>query len=839
MSDTTDSQRPHPTRPDLARVAFWACLAAGVAGAGVVLAAGPGAGRAGAVLLISLAAAGMVFLAWLSREGTRKAGLFPERGSTAGIGNGAGAEFQLLDAIEEPALITTRTGAPVTANSAYLALATSAEAMGESARPPGFERLFGADPLVGPFVFRLSRAALGGQSRREMLPPTRLSGSDQLIRFEAMVGPAPGGHILWRLRPAATGDYATHEEARQLFIEDAPVGFFAAKADGSLVYMNQALRAVLGCGDVVHGLRVRDILKEDPARVLRRDRRGGAMRAPITLRAVDGMETSAQALSIWPAGEADGSTRTFVFFNESGQTQAELAAQSARDSQIETDAFFANAPLGAALLDGTDPATAAILDANSALMDISQGRAAPGSAFADMFDASEGPVALGNELRKCSSQPVELQLATQPARAAHVYLARTEDGRGLAYVVNVTEQRELEQRLSQAEKMREIGMLAGGVAHDFNNLLMVVMQNCDYLLRRHPVGDPDYLDLSEINHHALRAKELSEMLRAYARQQTFRREVVDVSAFLAQMHELVRRLMGEIVKVDVRHGRDLPYIKVDKSQLERVLINLATNGRDAMRPKDSATPRDGKFSIRTARTTAEEARALGHTPIEEGEYLLIEVADTGGGIKPEDQAKIFRPFHSTKENGKGTGLGLATSYGIIKQSEGYIFFDSKLGKGTTFRIYLPAYEPTPADLEDMAQKEREALHRIPADVSGRGKILLVEDEERLRKSIARNLSECGYEIDEAEDGDDGLQMLTASPGGYDLIISDVTMPIMSGPEMLQTASAEQIGKAKVLFLSGYAPEEFAQILEKYPVAYMSKPVGLGPLAQRVKELLAA
>jgi two-component system cell cycle sensor histidine kinase/response regulator CckA len=837
MADIPEDQPLRGGGPDLARVVFFVCLAAGLAGAGIVLAAGPGAGRAGAVLLISLGAAGMVFLAWLGRDGARKAGLFPERGSTVGLGAGPNAEFQLLYALEEPALITARSGAPLLANGAYLRLADLAEAMGESARPPGFERLFGADPVVGPFVFRLSRAALAGQSRREMLPPTRLAASGSPVRYEAIVSPTPGGSILWRLRAVGVVEGADLDEARQLFIEDAPVGFFAAKTDGSLVYMNQALRARLGCGDHVQGLKVRDILKDDPARVLRRDRRG-ATRISVMMRAVDGMETAAQAISIWPAGDADGATRTFLFFDEEA-LDMDAAPALGVDGAAGADSFFVNAPLGAALLDGPDPAAAAILDSNPALMDLSQGRAAPGALFVEMFDASEGPLALSNALRKSSTQPVEIQLATNPPRAAHVYMSRTPEGRGLAYVVNVTEQRELEQRLSQAEKMREIGMLAGGVAHDFNNLLMVVMMNCDYLLRRHPVGDPDYLDLSEINHHALRAKELSEMLRAYARQQTFKREVVDVSAFLAGMHELVRRLMGEMIKVDVRHGRDLPLIKVDKSQLERVLVNLATNARDAMKPKDSGIMRDGKFSIRTARATAAEARALGHNPIEEGEYLLIEVSDTGGGIKAEDQAKIFRPFHSTKEHGKGTGLGLATSYGIIKQSEGYIFFDSKPGKGTTFRLYLPAYTPTAADREDMAMREREALMRAPSDVSGRGKILLVEDERRLRKSIARNLSECGYEIDEAEDGEEGLQRLSNMPGGYDLIISDVTMPIMSGPEMLESATAEQIGKAKVLFLSGYAPEEFAQILEKYPVAYMSKPVGLGPLAQRVKELLVA
>ncbi|MDZ4775635.1 MAG: ATP-binding protein [Alphaproteobacteria bacterium] len=817
---------------DAPRVLFWAALMMGIASVGVVVAAGASVGRAGALLLIAMAAAGMVFIVWLLRGNGKAVGLFPGKGAAeAATFATVRGEHALLDALEEPALITDRAGSPLVSNAAYKALADATGALGESERPPLMDRVFGHDPVLNPAMFRLSRAASAQQSRREVLPPTRVGGRADLVRFEAQVSPAPNGRVLWRLRELTEQAVTTDADARALFIEDSPIGFFAAKPDGAVVYMNRALRASLGVEDG-EILKVRDILKEDAGRVLRRDRKSDeAQRTPVTLKTRDGREVRASALSIWPAGDADGATRTFIFF------EAVLPASESRApvSAGAVDSFFANAPFGAALLDGSDPALSAVLDSNAALMDIAQGRASPGVAFKDLFDASEGPLVLAQRLRQASREPVELQLATTPPRAAHVYLAPADDGRGLAYVINVTKQRELEQRLSQAEKMREIGMLAGGVAHDFNNLLMAMMQNCDYLLSRHPVGDPDYMDLCEINHHALRAKELSERLRAYARQQTFKREVVEVSGFVAHMHDLVRRLLGETIQFEVKHGRDLPFIKADKSQLERVLVNLATNARDAM----FEGGRRGKLTITTSTSTAEEARALGHNPLHDGNYVLLEVSDTGHGIKPEDQARIFRPFFSTKEAGLGTGLGLATSYGIIKQSEGFIFFDSVVGRGTTFRIYLPVYEPTPEEIEDMSRRERDSARRAPVDLSGRGRILLVEDEDKLRSSIARNLVKCGYEIDEAEDGEDGLAKLEANPGGYDLVISDVTMPFMTGPEMLKAATSEMIGDAKILFLSGYAPESFGKVLDDFEVSYMAKPVGVQQLAQRVKELIAA
>ncbi len=838
MTDRVDIPGPKGGRLDMFQLAFWCALAIGVAASGVAITAGPSVGRAGAILLILLAAIGMVLFYWLSRGPGGKHGAFPERGAIEAHSLlGGRSELQALEALDEPALLTDASLSPIGANKAYLALAARVGVLGESDKPPAVSRLFGGDPLLAAPVFRLSRAARAGQMRREELPQTTLGPGQPAQRFEASVGPMIGARVLWRLRDIGAAARAeSAEDMQSLFLDDAPCGFFAARADGTLTYLNRALRAVLGVGEEADELRIKDIVKDDPARIMRRDRRAfGPTRSAVTLRAHDGAEAQATVLSYWTGGDKDGHIRGFVFFADH-EAPTPSHAIVLRDPQA-ADGVFEHAPFGAAVLDGADPAASTILDSNPALMEMTQGRAAPGAAFADLFEASDGPADLAARLRRAPSEPIDLQLAVNPPAAAHVQIARAADGRTVAYVINVSEQRELEQRLAQSEKMREIGLLAGGVAHDFNNLLMVVMQNCDFLLRRHPVGDPDFAELSEINHHAMRAKELSEMLRAYARQQTFKREVLAVGDFFAGMQELVRRLVGAAIKLEIRHGRDVPMVKVDKSQLERVIVNLASNARDAMTPK-GGVPRDGRLTIRTLRSSASEARALGYSPIEDGAYCLIEVEDTGSGIREEDAVKIFRPFHSTKGEGQGTGLGLATSYGIVKQSGGYIFFSSSPGKGTTFRIYLPAYEPTAEEIAELQRRELAAIQRPVVDVAGRGRILLVEDQSGVRKAIARNLIECGFEVVQAEDGEAALGTLSEEPGGFDLIISDVSMPIMTGPEMLKEAGPHMIGKAKVLFLSGYAPESFESTLQEFPVAYMSKPVGMPQLAARVKELLA-
>jgi two-component system cell cycle sensor histidine kinase/response regulator CckA len=850
MSDTAHPSLETPAaeekapgaRFDLPQLLFWGALAIGVAAAGIAVTAGQAVGQAGAVLLLLLFACGLVWFVWVSSGQGRRHGAFPHRGALeAAALQSHRHEFALIDALEEPALVTDRAGSPIVANPAYVALAEAAGALGESDRPPMMSRVFGADPSASAPMFRLAKAAGALQNRREALPPARFTEDEEPHRFEASVGPMPGGRVLWRLRALKLPEGERAPPAEEPFLEDAPFGFFVTAPDGAIVYLNRALRAVLGVGEAQVRLRAKDILREDPAKVLRRDRRSfGAIRGQVTLRARDGVECSASTMTYWSADAGDAATRTLVFFAGEEAPAATPTAPAAAAPAASPAAAFAleHAPVGLAVLDASDPSHARILDANPALIEMTQGRSIPGAAFADLFDASEGPSMLASRLRQASSQATELQLATSPAIAAHLSLASTPDGGAVAYLINVSEQRELEQRLAQSEKMREIGMLAGGVAHDFNSRLMAVMQMCDYLLRRHPVGDPDYPVLKEMADSATVARELSEMLMAYARQQTLKREIMEVSDFIAHTQELVRRILGETIAFDIQHGRDLPTVKVDKTQLERVLVNLATNARDAMTPKDVRIPRDGRLTIRTLRTCAEEARGQGHQPIEEGDYALIEIQDTGVGIRQEDQAKIFRPFHSTKERGHGTGLGLATCYGIIKQMGGYIFFTSVVGQGSTFRIYLPAYRPTEDELADLEMKARRAAEPVVTDVAGRGKILLVEDIGPLRRSTARNLEDCGFEVMEAENGEEALEVMNDNPGAFDLIISDVSMPLMGGPEMLRAATPHMLGKAKVLFLSGYAPESFSKILEEYPVSYMSKPVGLPELAARVKDLLS-
>jgi two-component system cell cycle sensor histidine kinase/response regulator CckA len=692
-------------------------------------------------------------------------------------------------------------------------------------------------------MYRLARAAQMGEMRNEILPPAALPGDGDPRRFEASVAPVSAERVLWRLRSLSQTAIVEGDAARALFVDDAPLGFFAARQDGALVYVNQALRALLGFGDETPILRLRDFVREDAARVLRRDRRaGGPARTDVTLRARDGAETPATILTYWPVDEGDAACRALVFVGQSGLLPDEHPGDRAVRAGQPTEEFFEHAPFGAALLDGADPAVAAILDANQALMEMAQGRAAPGARFSDLFQAGDGMDQLIAKLRKASQgAPVELALAADAAAAAHVHVVRMGDGRALAYIINVSEQRELEQRLAQAEKMREIGLLAGGVAHDFNNLLTVMMQTTDYLLLRHPVGDPDYAELNQINIHALRAKELSEMLRAYARQQTFRNEILEVAGFMQQMHEIGRRLAGDAVKVEIRHGQNLPFVKADRTQLERVLVNLISNARDAMTPSDGSIARGGTLTLRTENVSAADVRRHArNVPVEDGDYIDISVSDTGCGIREDDRDRIFHPFHSTKEPNRGTGLGLATCYGIIKQSGGYIFFDSVLGKGTTFRVFLPAYTPTLEEREEMARRERAQVERRPVDASGRGRrILFVEDDDDVRNSTARNLREFGFEIELAEDGEDALRILREKPGQFDVVISDVSMPIMNGPDMLRAAGPELIGAAKVLLLSGYAPESVQKVIENIPVSFLSKPVGARTLAERVKELLAA
>jgi two-component system cell cycle sensor histidine kinase/response regulator CckA len=868
LDETGDPAVPAHPAPrgkglDVLQMVFWLALSVAGAAAGMALTWREAVGPSGAVLLIALGAMGLVLALWLFKGAGRKLGLFPERGAAEAAAAG-GRRFVWLEALEEPALISDRGGATVAANPAYMELAQIAREMGDSSHAPSVDRLFGAIPGMAAPIYRLAKAAKAGQSRSEVLPAILLGEGPASAQFEATVAPLGVNRALWRLRRADASAAASGAvDPRALYVEDSPVGFFSARRDGRVVYVNQALRQMLGLPEEPAGLRMEDIMRPEGLKLIRREIRGqSALRADVVMRARDGVEIPAQLITTWSTKGSDALTRSIVYVAHAadGKIQRPTGAgasvgqptAAAAPTARPDDVTFLDAPFGVVRLDGDSVETAVMLDANRSLMDLTEGRSQPGARFADLFAADQGPAALAAELAKALDGAVGLKLpldlkrwpepkvATENQKSVDVFIALDKQGRpSTAYVIDTTEKKQTEAKLMQGEKLSAVGAFAGGMAHDFNNLLQGLILNVNQLQIRHPPGDPSFFELRSINEYASRGAELVRMLLAYSRQQVFRSEVFDVSDVLTEYYILLRGILDERIKLDIVHGRDLPLIEADKLQVETALTNLCTNARDAMIEKNGG----GHLTIRTSRADAAMAWRDGFQLAQEGEYLLIEVIDDGAGIKPELIERIFQPFYTTKDQGKGTGLGLATVYGIVKQSKGYIYPVSKLGRGTTFKIFLPAFQGEITE-KSASEPQFDAPPPPPStrgqDLAGKNqRILYVEDEDGIRGIAVQLLASCGYQVVEAADGEKALDIVKENKGGFDLVISDVVMPGMDGPTLLREARP-WLGKARVMFVSGYAERDLAKALEQErQITFLPKPFTLRQLAERVKAELAA
>lgn len=814
----------------LARAVFWISGLMALGAAGFALVAASTAGWHGFMLLSGIAFVAFILLFALAAGETAARSLNTEPAAPPRADSLAAAA---LDAASDPMLITDARGRCVWANAKYRELAKSIAPLAAGLSLPAPDRLWPGS--AGGALYRLSRAAASGEQARETL--TALGGSGGAV-YSVAVDPMASGGALWRFAEERSSGLES-EPGVPDWAEHAPVGLFLADGEGRVLSANATLRAWLDAPEG-QALKVKDFLAGDMAKSFLRTRNEkGVVRLDARLLAREGVESPVTLAVEWDEGRPARARAVVYGLTAAGTPPgvAQMIAQHTGGRAGRTfDDMFANAPFGVARLDGADPGAAIVEDSNPAFLQLSGGAAIPGTPFTDLFDWSDGDSAQKVFARALSgrSEPVALTLKSgDGARDVHLFLSPARSGKRAAYIVDITELRKLEGQYAQAQKLQAVGALVSRVAHDFNNFLTAIKLNTDDLLVRHPVGDPSYPELQNINAVVAHAAGRIKHLLAFARKQTLRVETVDVTETLSDAVHLLRQSVEEWMRIELRHGRDVPLIRIDRDELVNALMNLTTNARDAMSGKGKGT-----LTITTEAVEADIVRNAGAPEVAEGKWTAIHVTDEGTGMDEETLEKIFEPFFTTKEPGKGTGLGLATVYGIVKQSGGFLFARSKLGEGTTFTLYFPGHEP---DAEEIAKTEARKAEveapRKPADLAGRGRILLVEDEAPVRTITASTLAKRGYEVVEAEDGEEALEQLEAEPGGFDLIISDVVMPGLDGPGLLKAAK-DYLGDARIIFISGYAEEHFSHTLSAdLDISFLPKPFSLQALAERVKEEL--
>ncbi len=644
------------------------------------------------------------------------------------------------------------------------------------------------------------------------------------------------GYIHWRIDDITDkrmGDRAIREEREKLidFTDNAPVGFFSVDENGKFVFVNATLARWLG-DDIqnllTHGLlhTYFDVAPENahPYDIISG---GGAKQmAEITMKGPGGkifMASISQAV----VNGMDGAVRTRGVVHDLTAERAMRQALKASEDRFQR--FFEEAPLGIAMLNSEG----VLEDVNLALANVLglTVETLEGRHFEAVIEENDRHAVLSalEQIQKGqqTSAPMEVTLIGAERNLVTQMFARKFKGDdGIVLHFNdLTQQKALEEQFVQSQKMQAIGQLAGGIAHDFNNLLTAMIGFCDLLLLRHKAGDSSFSDIMQIKQNANRAANLVRQLLAFSRQQTLRPKVQDITDILTEISHLLRRLIGANIDLNVMHGNDLGLVKVDVGQMEQVLINLAVNARDAMSSGGSVT-------ITTSSFTNDQPVKCAGDQMPPGHWVRIDVTDTGHGIPQDILDRIFEPFFTTKDVGQGTGLGLATVYGIIRQTDGYLLVDSKVGEGTTFSIFLPEAIETEVEADPVAAVEEDTTR----DLTGTARILLVEDEDAVRTFSARALGNKGYEVLDAESGEAALALMDAQADKHiDLMITDVIMPNMDGPTLAQRM--RQISPhLKIIFISGYTEEKLKDHMGEN-IWFLPKPFTLKQLAAKVKEAL--
>ena len=767
-----------------------------------------------------------------------------------------------VDSMSQGLLVTDTKGRVVYANRAYADMTGAASA----ADLKTVEGLLSDVPEASMTIYRLASGLRDGQAGdgefrlAQSIRPGAEPGA-RWYRARARAFSVPGQRLpmlAWQL-----ADISQERAEQERFFLDlqkaidhldhAPAGFFSADQEGRVTYINATLAEWLAidlASFTPGAVSLPEIVAGDGMALVRSVKAdpGTTRNAVIDL---DLTTMSGQALPVRfmhrvsaSREGVNGPTRTIVL----NRTQGEDASADLRASEVRFTRFFNSTPMAIAGVDANGRilrTNAPFLQLFSSVVDrdavdrrvrfdtVVHERDRP--AFAAAFEKARQ--------RQANIEPIDTLLPGNEERHIRFYVNAVADGAGgegaeesaIVYAVETTEQKALEGQMAQSQKMQAVGQLAGGIAHDFNNVLTAIIMASDLLLTNHRPSDPSFPDIMNIKQNANRAASLVRQLLAFSRKQTLRPEVLSLTDVLADLRMLLARLVGNDIKLKIDHGRDLWPVKVDIGQFEQVVVNLAVNARDAM-------PAGGDLTVRTRNVSTDECKSFAYRELAPADYVLVEVEDTGSGIAPDVLKKIFEPFFTTKEVGKGTGLGLSMVYGIIKQTGGFIFCDSEVGKGSVFRIFLPRHV---AEIKKASEPaETAASAAMPAkpadtakDLSGSATVLLVEDEDAVRMGGVRALTSRGYTVHEASSGVEALEVFEALGGKVDIVVSDVVMPEMDGPTLLGELRKRQ-PDIKFVFVSGYAEDAFARNLPADAhFGFLPKPFSLKQLATIVKDVL--
>jgi two-component system cell cycle sensor histidine kinase/response regulator CckA len=756
----------------------------------------------------------------------------------------------IVEACDDGVFVSGRDGRGHYANRAFTALLGRLE-VGEG---HSLETAFSGEPRATEALFRLARAADRGESREEeFCVQAPAVGPHQPRWYRLRTGQLDlGSHdgrrnplTVWRLADVSDQrrrDAETRRavEALLTHYEAIPVGLFVAQEDGRIEHLNATLAKWLGLSPekVAGGVKLTDVLSGDSATLVRSLARQ-ATAGPQTI----ALDLVREDKRTWPvslmlaarsSGDAAGGFSAAILERGTEEESKDLGGTA----EVRFARFFQSAPFGIATV-GADgrivSANAAfarlLLDDRGDQAELALDRLARG---AEPDARATVEAALSQALAgKANIPPVEITVGGAREFTRRVFLnplAQVSAAREAAilYVIDATEQKALEIKFAQSQKMEAVGKLAGGIAHDFNNVLTAIIGFSDLLLQTHRPGDPAYKNIINIKSSANRAADLVSQLLAFSRRQTLQPEVLRLGDVLTDLSVLLDRLLGEKIDLKILSGRDLWYVKADPTQLGQVVINLAVNARDAM-------PDGGRLTIRSRNISERESQRLEEHGLGTGEYVLIEVEDTGHGMSAEVQGKVFEPFFTTKGIGKGTGLGLSTVYGIVKQTGGYIFVESALGQGTTFRVYLPRHH---VESEEEVVATKSLKKERQGDLTGTGRVLLVEDEDAVRSFAVEALKRQGYEVIQASSGAEALELMDVNPSKVDIVVSDVIMPELDGPSMFKELRKSD-PDLKIIFMSGYPDDAFKNNLDPdTKFAFLQKPFSLAQLAAKVKEELA-